>query len=141
MHPDISTWLGIAKDKAMKFKQGQNDKEILSDLEVREQDGNLKQSFVLAFYFLLRVNQGLSYDLALRHTIQLGGSTDSNACIVGGLIGAAVGFGGIPEEMRTKVLDFDCSDEDLAKVYRPDFLSVKLQFAPKVDALMEKLLN
>ena len=115
-HSDISAWLGIAKDKAMLFKQEQSDKEILRDLEVREQDGNLKESFILAFYFLLRANQGLSYDLALRHTIQLGGSTDSNACIVGGLIGAAVGFGGIQEEMRTKVLEFDCSNEDLAKM-------------------------
>ena len=37
----------------------------------------------------------LYYD-AVRMTIQQGGDTDTNACIVGGMIGALVGIGKIP---------------------------------------------
>jgi len=48
---------------------------------------------------------------ALRLTIQQGGDTDTNACIVGGLLGAAVGIKNIPSYMLNKVLTFDCLTE------------------------------
>lgn len=35
-----------------------------------------------------------------------GGDTDTNACIVGGMIGAAVGLGNIPEKMKGPMLSF-----------------------------------
>lgn len=56
----------------------------------------------------------------MRKTIQLGGDTDTNAAIVGGMIGALVGFKNLPEFMVNKVLDFDCEKDDV----RPAFLSV-----------------
>ena len=44
----------------------------------------------------------------MRLTIQLGGDTDTNACIVGGMIGALVGIKKIPEPMIDSLLSFDC---------------------------------
>jgi len=73
---------------------------------------------VLSFYFLLRStyapnNQNLSqfYVKALRETITLGGDTDTNACIVGGLMGALVGYKNIPPYMVDKILTFDCTSK------------------------------
>jgi ADP-ribosylglycohydrolase len=60
---------------------------------------------VLSFYFLLRYKEEKDhsdlgfYYKALKETIRLGGDTDTNACIVGGLIGALVGLHRIPYYM------------------------------------------
>ena len=53
----------------------------------------------------------------------LGGDTDTNGAIVGGLIGALVGIHNIPEKMIEKILSFDNNGKEGIK--RPDFLSVK----------------
>ena len=53
----------------------------------------------------------------------LGGDTDTNGAIVGGLIGALVGIHNIPEKMIEKILSFDNNGSEGIK--RPDFLSVK----------------
>ena len=42
--------------------------------------------------------------------IQEGGDTDTNSCIVGGMLGALLGLKAIPKDMRDKVLGFDCSN-------------------------------
>lgn len=68
------------------------------------QAGFVKIAFVHAFRHLLA---GSDYVPALRETLAGGGDTDTNACIVGGLIGAAVGAEAIPEVMRTAVLNCD----------------------------------
>jgi ADP-ribosylglycohydrolase len=54
-------------------------------------------AFILSFYYLLRydkkkVSDEDFYFNAVRETIRFGGDTDTNACIVGGMIGALVGF-------------------------------------------------
>ena len=69
----------------------------------------IKWSFVLAFYFLLRsdsIGKEKVFRYALRLTIQLGGDTDTNACIVSGLMGALVGLSNIPPEMISRVLGY-----------------------------------
>ena len=66
--------------------------------------GYLKKAFVLSFYFLLRHKNHLgsasdkqyAYRNAIRLTIQQGGDTDTNGCIVGGMMGALVGLTSIP---------------------------------------------
>ena len=73
-------------------------------------------AFILSFYYLLRydkknVTDSVFYFNAIRETIRLGGDTDTNACIVGGMIGALVGYHEIPELMINKLIDFDCSSE------------------------------
>ncbi len=80
------------------------------------QAGFVKIAFVHAFQNLLKGND---YHTAIRSVLEIGGDTDTNACIVGGLIGAAVGFENIPEKMRNTVLTCDTSK---GAHPRPDFL-------------------
>lgn len=56
---------------------------------------------VLSFYFLLILdeNDPDCYKKAVRRSIQCGGDTDTNAAIVGGIIGAMVGFKALPQDM------------------------------------------
>ena len=109
-------------------------------MEIKQDDSFVRHSFILAFYFLLRAGDNCSFEAALRATIQQGGDTDTNASIVSGMIGAAVGLDGIPAEMREKVLKFDCSADDLysQKLQRPDFLSVGKHFEKSVQSLLAK---
>ena len=65
--------------------------------------GNHQHAVVLSFYFLLRYipdkwenNKEEFFKKALKETINLGGDTDTNACIVGGMVGALVGLKYIP---------------------------------------------
>ena len=68
------------------------------------QPGFVKIAFVHAFRHLRR---GTDYVEAVRSVLAIGGDTDTDACIVGGLIGAAVGADKIPEALRAPVLDCD----------------------------------
>jgi ADP-ribosylglycohydrolase len=68
------------------------------------QIGFVKIAFVNAFQHLL---QESSYERTIRETLQKGGDTDTNACIAGALVGAATGANGIPEPMKSAVLDCD----------------------------------
>jgi ADP-ribosyl-[dinitrogen reductase] hydrolase len=68
------------------------------------QDGFVRIAFTHAFRHLAA---GTSYVDALRETLAGGGDTDTNACIVGGLLGARWGARGIPEAMRSAVLGCD----------------------------------
>jgi ADP-ribosylglycohydrolase len=63
----------------------------------------------MAFYMLLRYGKydENSFGKAIKETISLGGKTGSNACVVGGMIGALVGKGKIPLGMREKILECD----------------------------------
>lgn len=78
-------------------------------------EGFIKHGIVLSYYFLLRHDRVKFeekkefYYKAMRYTTQLGGDTDTNACIVGGMIGALVGFRNIPVYMIDKLLAFDCN--------------------------------
>ena len=107
----------------------------LKDLDFTEEESHVRHSFILAFYFLLR-SPKCSYETAIRQTIQLRGDTDTNACIVGGMLGALFGSEGIlTAELRNKVLGFDCSAEDpISK--RPDYLSLKQNFSHLVEKII-----
>lgn len=67
------------------------------------QTGWAKIAFTHAFEHLLGES---GYEEAIRETIALGGDPDTNATIVGGLIGAARGIEGIPEEFVEKVTGY-----------------------------------
>jgi ADP-ribosylglycohydrolase len=58
----------------------------------------------------------------MREVIREGGDTDTNACIVGGMIGAYLGHSALPKDMVDNLLSFDCSDNG---ILRPDFLNTK----------------
>lgn len=70
------------------------------------QDGFVRIAFTHAFRHL---RLGTPYVEALRETLAGGGDTDTNACIVGGLVGARWGAGAIPEAMKAAVLGCDTS--------------------------------
>lgn len=80
------------------------------------QAGYIRIAFTHAFRLLI---QGVDYMASMREVLAGGGDTDTNACIVGGLIGAADGSGGIPVAMMQAVIECDTS---VGRHPRPDFL-------------------
>lgn len=74
--------------------------------------------------------------MSIRHTIQLGGDTDTNACIVGGMIGALVGITNIESKFVDTLLEFDCTDNSLSH-QRPEYLSVMKYAVPYIHKLIE----
>ena len=65
--------------------------------------GWLQKAIVLSYFYLLRhveylkpenKEQDIYFD-SIKYSIKEGGDTDTNAAIVGGMIGALVGFNGI----------------------------------------------
>ena len=76
------------------------------------------------------------YHDAIRMTIQQGGDTDTNACIVGGMIGALVGIGKIPKKMVQTLLGLDCRK---ANRPRPDFLSVRTRGVKGIHKLIDNM--
>ncbi|CAN5402449.1 hypothetical protein BH11PSE7_BH11PSE7_36830 [soil metagenome] len=77
--------------------------------------GYVRIAFSHAFHHML---SGTAFADALHSVLACGGDTDTNACIVGGLVGARVGATGIPKEMIQAVLTCDTSKGRL----RPDWL-------------------
>jgi ADP-ribosylglycohydrolase len=79
--------------------------------------GYAKIAFTHAFKHLLA---GSDYPSAMRAVLAIGGDTDTNAAIVGGLIGAAVGYSALPLDWRTKVETY--TFETAGGQKRPSFL-------------------
>ena len=94
--------------------------------------GFVKHGFTYAFYHLVK---GSGYEEAIRHTLAAGGDTDTNAAIVGGLVGAAVGAVGISERMSRPVLGCEPKTGQRA---RPDWLWPS-QIPTLVDRLYHQL--
>lgn len=67
------------------------------------QAGFVKIAFTHAFHHLL---QRTPHVQALRETLRGGGDTDTNACIVGGLLGALWGESGLSGELTGAVVEF-----------------------------------
>ena len=89
----------------------------IQKMKCTELCGHVRWAFVLAFYFLR--NPTISYEDAIRITLHKGGDTDTNAAIVGGMVGT---YHSIPEYMLEPVLQFDCT---VKKRIRPSEYSVK----------------
>ena len=65
------------------------------------QAGFVRYAFTYAFYYLA---QGSRFEDAIYRTLLEGGDTDTNACIVGGLVGAFWGVDALPNYILSKVL-------------------------------------
>ena len=80
--------------------------------------------------------------MAMHNIIQLGGDTDTNACIAGAMIDALLGVSGIPDFMVKKVITFDCTNIKKDKQgnqigrKRPEFLSIKYNGIENVKKLL-----
>lgn len=71
---------------------------------VNKNIGWVRHGFTLSFHFL---RNKLEYEEAIMKTLMCGGDTDTNACIVGGLMGALWGEPKIPLYMKLPVLTLD----------------------------------
>ncbi len=89
----------------------------VSGLDCKHNAGHIKHAFILCMYFLK--NRHISYETAILMTLMKGGDTDTNAAIVGGLVGI---YSDIPKYMKNPVLSFDCTKEGNI---RPSEFSVK----------------
>lgn len=92
----------------------------------REKIGWVKIGFSLAFHHLLN---GSTFTAAMRQTLLQGGDTDTNACIVGAMVGARHGASGIPQEWRDAVLRCDTSEgtQPRPALYSAKDLEVKIK--------------
>ena len=93
------------------------------------QAGFVRYAFTHAFRHL---NNGTSYIDAIRETLLGGGDTDTNACIVGGLVGALHGYEGIPDQMKVALLQCNTRNGNP----RPDWLTTR-----SLVTLAESLVN
>jgi ADP-ribosylglycohydrolase len=109
----VSTSITSDKVKEWYFKESLD----ISTLGATRQIGHVRWGFVMAMYFLR--NGGISYVEAIKLTLMKGGDTDTNAAIVGGLVGA---YQAIPEYMLAPVLEFDCT---IQQRQRPPKYSVR----------------
>ena len=74
--------------------------------------GFMKWGFVLSYYYLLRSEvEEQDYKNTMKEVISMGGDTDTNACIVGGMLGALLGFKKLDEDMVKSVFFCDCTEE------------------------------
>ena len=88
-------------------------------MDATKQIGHVRWGFVMAIYFLR--NPHISFEESIKITLMKGGDTDTNAAIVGGIVGA---YQKIPEYMLRPVLDFDCTIDGKHHI-RPAEYSVK----------------
>jgi hypothetical protein len=69
----------------------------------------------------------------MREIIQEGGDTDTNACIIGGMVGAFLGYKTLPKEMTHKVLSFNCQERGIP---RPGLFNTKINLVPNLKKLI-----
>ena len=68
------------------------------------QAGFVRYAFTYAFYYLAQESK---FEESIYRTLLEGGDTDTNACIVGGLMGAYWGVGSLPNYSLSAVLNCD----------------------------------
>jgi ADP-ribosylglycohydrolase len=68
------------------------------------QAGFVRYAFTYAFYYLAQESK---FEESIYRTLLEGGDTDTNACIVGGLVGAYWGLGSLPNYSLSAVLKCD----------------------------------
>lgn len=134
-HPGDNTG-AFAAAKNYADAEGNDDiKEWFSFIESGEsmrgspQIGWAKIGFTHAFQHLKR---GSEFVVAMTETLRLGGDTDTNAAIVGGLIGALVGVERLPREYVEKVTGYTYKAKRGQR--RPKFLN-QTEVRQQVEAL------
>lgn len=125
-------WLAKQGDLALSLQESRGYEEVSSWLEdaannvnipYHPHSGFIKIAFTHAFRHLRLETH---YQEAIRETLHGGGDTDTNACIVGGLMGSLWGENNIPDRMKNPVLHCDTTLGNP----RPEFLSS--QFVPQI---------
>jgi len=78
--------------------------------------GHVKHAFCMAMNFL---EKPVEYEVGIRHVLRLGGDTDTNAAICGGILGAINGYDDIPDYMKNPVLSYKYDPNGLIGYDRP----------------------
>ena len=81
-----------------------------------------------------QANLNTFFKKCLSQTLNQDGDTKANGVIVGGLIGALVGYNKIPKAEVEVILNYDCEN---AKLPRPRSYSVRKHAILQVDKLIE----
>lgn len=84
--------------------------------------GHVKHAFCMAMNIL---DDPIDFETGIRRVLEMGGDTDTNAAICGGMLGAIHGLPGIPKTMRDPVLHFYYDRESLMGYDRPAIYSAK----------------
>jgi ADP-ribosylglycohydrolase len=128
---EVLQWLNEAEEFANDAAIGKRELSVLEHLHVPYHPGSgfVRVGYYHAFKHLL---MGTPIYGAIAEVLSGGGDTDTNACIVGGLIGAAFGTENIPEALKNPVLRCDPAR---GSKHRPDFLYTK-----HLPDLVDKLL-
>ena len=72
----------------------------------------MKHGLVLSYYCLLKsadISEDKLFDFAMRQVTRLGGDTNTNCSIVGGMIGAYIGASTLPQDKIRRLLNCDTS--------------------------------
>jgi len=85
--------------------------------DVTKGSGWVKHAFMYGMDYL---RKNMDYVDALKDMLSKKGDTDTNCCIVGGLLGALHGVGKLPQDVIEKVMKFDPAKNKGIK--RPEFL-------------------
>ena len=113
------------KDRWRKMMEAENEDDLIrADRLI----GFIMIAFSYAFYYL---KNDYTYEKAINNMLLRGGDTDTNAAIVGGLLGARYGINEIPEKWTKAVIN--CEN------YRPEFLQIKSenQIYNDIDGLIK----
>ena len=87
------------------------------DGNAKQNIGHVKHAFCMAINFL---EKPIEYEKGIESVLKLGGDTDTNAAICGGILGAINGYDGIPDYMKQPVLSYEYNQNDLIGYYRPE---------------------
>ncbi|CAI2371639.1 unnamed protein product [Moneuplotes crassus] len=129
------------KDLILDWVDKSNEKELGS---LEHQIGWMKHAFVCCLRYLRLAKESEDskepfsptfYEDSMVEILMGGGDTDTNACIAGGLIGAIVGFEGLPEIAKTKVLSWDNNKKKGHE--RPEFLVPKFYAENLIERLYD----
>lgn len=106
----------------------------------------MKHAFILAYYYLLRAGMASSYEeldgfhkAAITELIGLAGDTDTNACIMGTLLGALLGANRIDKVFLGALFSFDCEimDKEKNPQPRPGWMNVGRRVIDSIEKLLK----
>ena len=90
----VQEWLSTAESLVEKVAQ---DGKFITNEQLNCQDeniGHVKHGYILSFYCLLRASimkDEEAFDWAMEQAVMMGGDSDTNCAIVGGMVGALLG--------------------------------------------------
>jgi ADP-ribosylglycohydrolase len=101
--------------------------------------GWAKIAFTYSFNFLKNApdnrNDPKFYESVISQMIKEAGDTDTNAAILGGLIGAYVGYNSLPDFMKDRILAYDTADRSLGGNHVLNFLLPKYHLCRLILAI------